>query len=384
MAPDHRLLSTLSVVIASNGFAEGPALALRDYLVEKRARRVTTILHPLGAEDEPVHMIDRYEDGARVSSKRVRMPSRPPFTYPLDLFVPPWPPPADVWFGFNATACLRGLAAKKTGRAGTVVYWCVDYVDSRFGHGLMTRAYEWIDGVCCRQADARFELSDAAAQARDRRHAGQRLAPTSIVPMGSWTQHTPKTSADAWQRRRVVYLGHLVPRQGVATLIDAIGLLNRDGLRVTADIIGRGPEEAALRGKVERDGLGEVVRFRGFIEDHRQVEAILAEGSVGVAPYLTDVGSFTQFADPGKLKAYLGAGLPIVLTSVPPNAKELEESGAALIVESSAESVADGIDAVLSSAAEWERRHAAALTLAQRYDWEVILKDALRSLGLKA
>jgi glycosyltransferase involved in cell wall biosynthesis len=202
--------------------------------------------------------------------------------------------------------------------------------------------------------------------------------------MGSWTQHTPKTSADAWQKRRVVYLGHLVSRQGVATLIDAIGLLNRDGMRVTADIIGRGPEETALRGKVEREGLGDLVRFRGFIEDHRRVEAILAEGSVGVAPYLTDVGSFTQFADPGKLKAYLGAGLPIVLTPVPPNARELEDSGAAVIVESSPESIAHGIEAVLRSAADWQRRRVAALTLTQRYDWEVILRDALRSLGLNA
>ena len=384
MLPDHRPLSALNVVIASNGFAEGQAQALRDYLVEKRARRVMTIFHPLGAEDEPVHKIDVYEAGQLVSSKSVPAPSKPPFTYPLDLFIPPWPAPADVWFGFNATACLRGLAAKKLGRAEKVVYWCVDYVDNRFGHGLLTRAYERIDGVCCRHADARFELSDAAAQARDDRHAGQRLAPTTIVPMGSWTQHTPKTSADAWQKRHVVYLGHLVPRQGVATLIDAIRLLNRDGSRVSADIIGRGPEEAALRGKVERDGLTEVVRFRGFIDDHRQVEAILAQGSLGVAPYLTGVGSFTQFADPGKLKAYLGAGLPIVLTPVPPNAKELEESGAAFIVESSAESVAHGIETVLSSAAEWQRRRAAALVLTQRYDWEVILRDALRTLGLNA
>jgi glycosyltransferase involved in cell wall biosynthesis len=114
------------------------------------------------------------------------------------------------------------------------------------------------------------------------------------------------------------------------------------------------------------------------------VEAILAECSVGVAPYLTDVASLTQFADPGKLKAYLGAGLPIVLTRVPPIATELEQSGAAYIVESSAESVARGIEVVLSSAVDWQRRRDAALTMTQRYDWEVILRDALRWLGLNA
>jgi glycosyltransferase involved in cell wall biosynthesis len=376
-----RSIEASSFVIASNGFADGPAQALRDYLVERRAAEVMTILHPLGREDEPAHLITRWRRGALVGSRRVRLPSHPPLTYPFDLLVPLWPPAADVWFGFNATSCLRGVAARGMGRAHQVVYWCVDYVDERFGTGLLTSAYERLEGFCCRRATARFELSAAATEARNRRHAGRRLAPSYIVPMGSWMLRTPKTSADAWQRRRIVYLGHLVPRQGVGTMIEAIALLNRRGFRVTADVIGRGPEEGALQRQVEQNSLGDMVRFHGFIEDHRQVEAVLAECSVGVAPYLTDVASFTQFADPGKLKAYLGAGLPIVLTPVPPIAKELAESGAALLVESSPESLASGIEAVLSSAVDWQRRRDAALTLTQRYDWEVILGDALRSLG---
>jgi hypothetical protein len=36
-----------SFVIASNGFVDGPAQALRDYLLARRAGRLTMILHPL-------------------------------------------------------------------------------------------------------------------------------------------------------------------------------------------------------------------------------------------------------------------------------------------------------------------------------------------------
>jgi glycosyltransferase involved in cell wall biosynthesis len=376
-----RRLRDSRFVIASNGFAEGPAPALRDYLVEKRAGTVTTITHPLLPDDGSDHVVTRWHAGVQVGSRTVKLPSLPPWTYPLDLLVPPWPPAADAWFGFNATACLRGLVARRTGRAHRVVYWCVDYVDERFGTGFLTQVYEWLDGVGCRSADARFELSMAAARARDRRHAGKPLVATRVVPMGSWTQRTPKTDGSAWQRRRLVYLGHLVPRQGVGTMVDAIALLRRRGVSVTAEIIGRGSLETALRQQVRDEGLDDTIRFHGFIADHRQVEAILSECSVALAPYVTDIGSFTEYADPGKVKAYLGAGLPIVLTRVPPIAAEVVANGAGVLVESSPESVAGAVEAMLSSPADWQRHREAALAMAQRYDWETIFSEALESLG---
>ena len=126
--------STFAIV--SNGHVDGPAQALRDHLVQRGARRVTTVFHPLGAEDGGVHEVAVLERGAAGSVRRVRLPSRPPLTYPLDLLVPARTPQADAWFGFNALACVRGLGPH---RAGTVVYWCVDYVDDRFGAGLLGR-----------------------------------------------------------------------------------------------------------------------------------------------------------------------------------------------------------------------------------------------------
>jgi len=53
---------------------------------------------------------------------------------------------------------------------------------------------------------------------------------------------------------------------------------------------------------------------------------LLSSASIGLATYLESEESFTQFADPGKLKNYLAAGLPIVMTRVPYNADSLEES----------------------------------------------------------
>jgi glycosyltransferase involved in cell wall biosynthesis len=160
----------------------------------------------------------------------------------------------------------------------------------------LTRAFNAVDGFSCRRADARFELSEDARSARDARHAGTRLAPAHVVPMGAWLERVPVTPEDGYDARRVVFLGHLVARQGVSTLLGAIAALRERGVQVAADVVGRGPLEQALRAEAAEFGLDESVTFHGFVPRHEDVERILAAASVGLAPY--EAGSFTQYADP--------------------------------------------------------------------------------------
>jgi glycosyltransferase involved in cell wall biosynthesis len=173
-----------------------------------------------------------------------------------------------------------------------------------------------------------------------------------------------------------------VPRQGVELLLEALALLRRGGEVVSADVIGTGPLESALRQHAAELGLGDIVRFHGFVADHRDVEQILAEASLGIAPYRPTDDSFTRYADPGKLKAYLAAGLPIVLTDVPPNARMLERTAGAEIVEFDAVALADAISTGLASAELWRRRSAAARSFARQFDWRTLLPELLQKLRL--
>jgi glycosyltransferase involved in cell wall biosynthesis len=175
-----------------------------------------------------------------------------------------------------------------------------------------------------------------------------------------------------------VFLGHLVPRQGVATLLDAVATCTD----VSADVIGTGPLEAELRARARRLGLDSRVTFHGYVADHRDVERLLSETAVAVAPYRHGDDTFTRYADPGKLKAYLAAGLPIVLTDVPPNARELaSEAGAELVADDPA-AIADGIESVLASPEQWRLRRGRALAYARRFDWNVLLGELLAKLDL--
>ena len=109
-------LGELRCAVVANGFADGPAQALVEFLVRQRAARVVEISHPLSPEDPGLHRMRVRGSDASEQMRVMRRPSRPPFTFPLDLVSPVLPPRVDIWFGFNALACAQGLALKRIAR----------------------------------------------------------------------------------------------------------------------------------------------------------------------------------------------------------------------------------------------------------------------------
>jgi glycosyltransferase involved in cell wall biosynthesis len=373
----------LDVVLAWSGFADGPSQALRDHLLTSGVRNLTTIAHPLTQEGPHHHEITRYVRG-RPTTRVVRAPVKPPFSYPLDLAIPLRVPLCDLWVGFNSLAVLRGLVHRLHRRGTTVVSWHVDFVPERFGQTTVTRAYDLLDKLACTRSNARVELSSAARIARDQRHHldAAHAAPVSIVPMGAWTSLVPVTANDGYRSRRVVFMGHLVPRQGVDTLLRSIKVAKDLGQPLKADVVGTGPDHASLVALAKSLGLTDDVTFHGFLPNHRDVEAVLAECSVAAAPYVDEPSSFTRYADPGKLKAYLAAGLPIVMTGVPPNAQQLASVGAAIVVEDSPEAFGRGLLEWFAQPDRWQTGRASALREARHFDWSNLLDDWLATLRL--
>jgi glycosyltransferase involved in cell wall biosynthesis len=373
--------STFAIV--ANGFAEGPAQALCEHL-RRRGARVVMVSHPLLAEQGRKHVVTTYDGERLMRSRGVWTPLRPVASYALDPLIPLGMPRVAAWFGFNPLACARGLLQRRLGWAGKVVLWSVDFSEDRFGAGTpLTRLYDALDRLCCRRADGRVELSAAARDARRARLGlDDARTPAFVVPMGAWLDRVPTVPTDGFRRRRAVYLGHLTQRQGVDALVEAIAVLRARGSDVTLDVIGGGSELAALQSLATARGVQDAVRFHGFVPDHRRVEMLLAEASVAVAPYVPSETTFTRYADPGKLKSYLGAGLPIVLTDVPPNARELADEAGAELVPYEASAIADAIEHGLASPERWSERRERALAYARRFDWPLLLDDVLEKLGI--
>jgi glycosyltransferase involved in cell wall biosynthesis len=103
----------------------------------------------------------------------------------------------------------------------------------------------------------------------------------------------------------LIFLGEFRPVKGIDVLIDAIESLHRGGLRVTATLVGDGPEMAALSAQVARVGLAGAIRFAPPMP----ARAAMALGRVVVIPSRAE-------SLPYVVLEVASAGKPLITTSV--------------------------------------------------------------------
>jgi glycosyltransferase involved in cell wall biosynthesis len=366
-------------LVVASGYASGPAQALVEFLRISDIDIIEFLQHPLVQEGPGEHIQTVIRKNETTKVKVRRRPNNPPITYIFDFLTPLYQRRSDVWISFNALATFQGLILRKIRKTKFVIHWSVDFVPRRFSNSFVNWLYETLDKKCCELADLRVELSNAAMESRNKHYSlPQELSrQTIVIPMGFWNDKVPVCDELAWQKRRIVFLGHLVDRMGLDVLLLACKVLRSRNIPFQLDIIGGGPLSTWLQAQIEIDSLDECVSLKGFVADHARLASLLANASVGVAPYAPDLDSFTRFADPGKLKDYLGAGLPILLTDVPPNASELVLHGGAEIIGHDADAIADAIQKLLEDEAEWKKRRSNALKYREQFDWKIMLNEKL-------
>nr|WP_284288673.1 glycosyltransferase [Angustibacter aerolatus] len=110
----------------------------------------------------------------------------------------------------------------------------------------------------------------------------------------------------------VLCVGRLLANKNVDVLVDAVALLRERGRRVTATVIGTGPERERLAAQVERLGLGDQVRLLEPLE--QRLDVLGAMKSARVLAFPTVREGFGMVA----LEA-LACGTPVVTTDHPDN-----------------------------------------------------------------
>jgi glycosyltransferase involved in cell wall biosynthesis len=111
--------------------------------------------------------------------------------------------------------------------------------------------------------------------------------------------------------RVILFMGTLYRFAGLGWFLDGIAPFLRDTPDVTVLLVGGGEQEAALREQVDQLGLGEQVRFTGFI-DYDELAAHLRLADVAINPF--DEQLVTRCALPGKVLQSAAVGVPTVCT----------------------------------------------------------------------
>jgi glycosyltransferase involved in cell wall biosynthesis len=358
--------------------AGGPADALEEY-ARQRAEHVLVLRHAFSYAHQVDSVARRWEHGRLVDQRRLRwhggIPELVTWTkdFVLDAF---WGArlrgKIDVFVGIDSLNAAAGLALRRVGKAHKVVFWTIDFVPERFPNRMLNDVYHRFDRLCVQRCDETWNVSSRIEAARRERGVFGRQR---VVPIGAYVR-----SPQLADPRRAIFVGHLLEKQGVQLVLRALPLVRERVSGVSLLVVGDGPYRHELESLAREMRLGEVVDFAGYVEDHGEVEDLIAQSAVGLAVYDPSIASFTEFADPGKIKNYLAAGVPVVTTSVVHSAPELERVGAGAVVDYDVAPLADALAEILGDPARQRAMSAAAVELGAEADWTSVFDRAFDGL----
>lgn len=377
--------------MATHVWADGASQAYKKYLLSFKELEILWITHPLFYDKRVLGNGFEFYKGGSLNQKKytkiVKLPA--PLNFIKDVIITiyysiKFGNQFELFIGFNNLNAFAGLFLRKIGVVKKVVYHVTDFVPKRFENNLLNSIYHSIESICARYADETWNLSLRMVEARQKY---KNINPNDCgiqkeIPMGIWLDSVKKVPWENVKKSQLVFMGHLLKKQGVQYVIQAIPYILEKIPDFHFLVIGGGDYKIELEKLVEESKIERCVSFTGYVDDHYKLELMVAESALAVALY--EKGDFernwTYYTDPGKLKVYLGSGVPVLLTDVPHNAKDIEDNKCGKIIDIEPKSIAKAIISILEDGKKLKKYRENAVNYAAQYDWVKLLdKEFLRN-----
>lgn len=373
-----------NILIVAHKFLPQMDDELIRYLNSKNYPNVLHIYHSFSDSKDRKSFFKRFKNGKLVEEKETGDHKR-------------WPEPLlylkELWFtifwilktriiwddfiGMDGLCTNFGLFLRYSKKVKKVIYWAVDFVpEKRFSSFWKNRIYELINTQGLRNANEMWDLSPRMKEAR-KKYLGivdSDYKQIRIVPFGMWTSRIKTIPFKKCQQKTVVFMGHLLPKQGVQLIIKSLPKIVKKVPKIQFKIIGEGPYEHELKKLVADFDLQDRCQFLGKIEDNVEMEKEIANSAVAVAPYIKELDTWTYFADPGKVKTYLACGVPVLLTDIPWNTSEILKNKCGFVIEEDEADISKKVIELLNGRVnEYYRTNAA--RYAKSFDYQSIFKS---------
>jgi len=290
----------------------------------------------------------------------------------------------DLFIGLESIYALAGILLKRVGKVKRVVYYVSDYSPKRYSNKLLNNLYLSLDRFCCYHADYIWDVSPAMMPARIK--AGlekNKSAPVILVTNALSKDQISYLPTNKRQPYSLVFVGTLGPENGPQLAIRAMPLILKKLPQIKLHIIGGdGKFEIYLKKFVKDHDLSKAVTFHGFLNSAQEVSNLAKQYMIGLAPYIADPASPRWYADATKIRLYLGAGLPVITTQVPPLGKELEKIRAGVVIHDNEKELAKAVVQIFSDPRHYAEMSQHAVKFAKHNTWENVYTGALKRMKL--
>lgn len=375
-----------TAVIVCHDWVYGPPHALRDYLLSHNINELLFIGHP--NQVVKGNIIDRsyaelYKNGKLLKkwyAPKLKIPEL--LAYLKDSYY------SFVWtlhtmrgtvsyfFGAGNLNAFIGLLLKVFGYVDSVIYYVIDYIPNRFDQKIINLMYHGIEYMCAKYSSITWNYSLAMIETRNK-YWKQKFPRQIVSPNGVYVRNRLRVPLDKIHKHEMLYMGSLFKQQGVSLVVYAMPLIMEKIPDVTLVIIGQGPMEKELKKCVRKLNIVSHVIFLGFIKDSVKMDNRIEYAAVGMATYSPGEG-FVEYGEPGKVKRYLAAGVPVIMTDVSPIARDVVRSRCGFVVPYDSKMLANSVIAFFSKPDIMVEYRKSARQYAKKYTWEKIYSSAFR------
>ena len=368
------------ISVSWNGYQENIAHAVVEFLTRNGAT-VSSTQHPLFSDDEfTVRTIIAKSIDPTIRKRRRLI--RSPLSYAFDMFYERASFRSELAIFFSChLAILRIIFFRNR----NFIYWTMDYSPRRFKNSVLNWGFNIVEKFVWERCLLHVDISLRALEARSKSRQIP-INPTrdKIVSAGVHREYLKYPDSDVLAAPKWVFLGNLFPHVGVTTFLKAFEYASNLHPNLEAVVIGRGPQ---LKPAMEfKDSLehGGRIHFYPNLDDISKVRNILSTCCLAFAPYVQDESSISNYSDPGKVKDYLSASLPILISNVPEISSTIAVRGGGEIIGDNPELIAKLALSIIENETEWLYRAKKAHQLALEFDWDVLLTHLFSDLFKKS
>lgn len=373
-------------IIVMHEATHGPAHDLRDFLLKSNIKELLFIAHPL------LYMKDTYKNASRYElykhGKLIKKNTAfywvlpEPLLYVKDfIYSLFWSIrmnfKADIFIGVGNINAFSGNVLQMFGCVASTVFYVIDYVPYRFTNKIFNEIYHRIDKISAERSNWTWNLSPRMIGGREKKW-NKKFPNQLVVPHGVHFARIKRVSFEEINKNEILYMGTLYRKQGVQLVIEAMQEIRKKIPNIKFSIIGKGPYEQELKMLVKEYKVEQQVDFLGYIPSHEVMENRMAHAAIAMALYdkNSDKNDFTYYADPGKVKNYLGAGVPLVITDVPYIAKQIVNAKCGFLVKFNTKNLINTLIHYFSNTALQKEYRKNAIEFAKRYEWESVFTRA--------